>query len=179
MTKLPIARNTDLVVQNVGKELLLYDLKSNKAYNLNSTSALIYQHCDGKTTFSDLNLKYRHLSDDIIYFALAELKCENLIMGEYRSQLTAMSRRDVLKKVGLASMMALPLVSSVVAPQAVNAQSCQPKGTFLACAIANGDVITSVCEPLKQKCCSNEFSFGVGGFGVFGCADNEAACNCL
>ena len=51
MNKLPIARNKDIVVQTLDKEVLIYDLNTHKAYNLNETSSIVYQACDGKTSF--------------------------------------------------------------------------------------------------------------------------------
>lgn len=51
MNYLPLARMNDLVVQNLDTEVLIYDLKINKAFNLNETLKIIYEACDGKTTF--------------------------------------------------------------------------------------------------------------------------------
>ena len=38
MNILPFARTADIVVQTLGEEILIYDLNTNKAYNLNETS---------------------------------------------------------------------------------------------------------------------------------------------
>jgi hypothetical protein len=61
MNKLPIARNADIVVQTLGKEVLIYDLNTHKAYNLNETSAIVYQACDGKTLFDELREKHKFI----------------------------------------------------------------------------------------------------------------------
>ena len=44
----PSTRKSDIVVQKTGEEVLIYDLKVDKAFCLNETSALIWQACDGK-----------------------------------------------------------------------------------------------------------------------------------
>lgn len=124
MNELPIARTRDLVVQQLSNEILIYDLAAHKAYCLNETSSTVYKACDGKTLLSELKAKSK-LSDEIIYLALEELKKENLIEEgrPWTSPFAAMSRREVIRKVGLASVIALPVVSSLVAPAAVHAAS--------------------------------------------------------
>jgi Cys-rich repeat protein len=122
MQKLPIARNTNIIEQESGKEVLIYDLKTHRFFNLNETSAIIYRACDGITTFADLKSKHK-LTDDLIYFALDELK-RNDLLGDYQSEhFGNLSRRAVIKKVGLASMIALPVITGMVAPLPVNAAS--------------------------------------------------------
>jgi hypothetical protein len=124
MNKLPLVRSRDIVIQSLGKEVLIYDLNTHKAYNLNETSSIVYQACDGRTSFSELKAK-NNLTDEIIYLALDELKKENLIEESegYDSPFAGMSRREVIRKVGFASMIALPVISSMVAPTAAMAQS--------------------------------------------------------
>lgn len=120
---LPRSRNTDVVVNELGDELLVYDLTIHKAYNLNRTSSIVYQACGDGLTFDELKKKHK-FTDDLIYLALDELKENNLLENtDYTSSLTNLSRREAIRKVGLASMIALPLISSLVAPKAVDAQS--------------------------------------------------------
>ncbi|HEY3136750.1 MAG TPA: twin-arginine translocation signal domain-containing protein, partial [Blastocatellia bacterium] len=40
-----------------------------------------------------------------------------------------LSRRDVIRKVGLAAAVALPLITTVVSPKAIQAATCSPNGT--------------------------------------------------
>ena len=44
--------------------------------------------------------------------------------------INSLNRRDLIKRVGFASAIALPLISSVVAPSAINAMSCTGPGTL-------------------------------------------------
>ena len=122
MSKLPKARIQDLVVQESGKELLLYDLKTNKVFCLNETSAVVYQACDGKTTFADLKGQI-NFSDELMFLALAELNRENLLAEDYNSPYEGMSRRQAVKKIGFSALIALPIITSIVAPVAGASQS--------------------------------------------------------
>ena len=76
--KLPKARTEDLLEQNLKDETLIYDLVSNKAFNLNETSTIVYKACNRVTTFEELKQKHR-FSNDFIYLALDELKRNNLL----------------------------------------------------------------------------------------------------
>src|ERR1041384_5219890 len=49
-----LARQKDLVVQELPDELMIYDLKAHKAHCLNNTAALVWHHCDGKTTTAEM-----------------------------------------------------------------------------------------------------------------------------
>lgn len=121
---LPKSRTDNIVIQNLPKEVLIYDLLTNKAFCLNETSSIIFNACDGKTSFSQLKSK-SELTDDVIFLALDELKRADLLEknADYSSPFAGMSRREVIRKVGLSSLVALPLISTLVAPTAVNAQS--------------------------------------------------------
>lgn len=121
--KLPPARTADIIVQEAGIELLVYDLTIHRAYHLNKTSKIIYHYCDGKTSFDEL--KSRHnFTDDLIFLALEQLEKENLLLtGHFGPRLKKhVSRRTVTAQIGL-SLAALPVITSLVAPTAAVAQS--------------------------------------------------------
>lgn len=120
--RLPQARNTDLIEQETDKELLIYDLRNNRAYNLNETSKNVFQACDGKTFLADFKRRYQY-TDDLINLALDELQRNDLIQKDYVSPLAGIARREVIKRIGLATMFALPIITSIVAPTSAHAQS--------------------------------------------------------
>jgi hypothetical protein len=127
----PKARRENLVVQELNGEVLIYDLDKHKAFCLNESSALIWQACDGSRDVSEIrNLLGKQLNstvnDDFIWLALDQLKKENLIENkdEITVDFNGMSRREVIRKVGLASLVALPVIASLVSPVAAQAVSC-------------------------------------------------------
>ena len=126
----PQARHENLVVQEFKNELLIYDLSAHKAFSLNETSALIWQSCDGNNSAADISraiskkLK-QPISEDFVRLALGDLKKENLLANgeEIETGFAGMSRREAIRRIGLASLVALPVISSLVVPTAAAAAS--------------------------------------------------------
>lgn len=156
MNNLPLARNKNIVVQNLAREILIYDLAEDRAFYLNETLALVYQACDGTTSFDKLKSKYS-FNDDVIYLALDDLKRENLLEknADYLSPFVGMSRREAIRKVGMASMIALPLISGLTAPTAANAAS----GVAVACT-APANTICLCPNGTVDSCGAGSTNFG-------------------
>jgi hypothetical protein len=126
----PVARKSGLVVQEMPDEVLVYDLDSNKAHCLNQSAAMIWRSCDGTNSVSEIaklvgaqaNGK---VTEDFVWLAIDQLSENNLLERQLASNFQGQSRREVIKKIGLASMIAIPVIASLVAPQsALAAQSC-------------------------------------------------------
>lgn len=117
--KLPEIRR-NLLVQELSNELLIYNSDTNSSYCLNSTAKTVFNACNGTDTFEDLK---SHLPEDVIYLSLDELQRNNLLGGGYSSPFLGMNRREVIRKIGFASMIALPVISSLIAPSSANAAS--------------------------------------------------------
>ena len=147
MTNYPQSRKANIVVQELENEVLIYDLTINKAFCLNQTSALVYELADGTKTVSEIsNLMSKKLktlvSEDLVWLALDGLKKDNLLENADKvpNHFAGLSRREIIKRVGLASMAMLPIISSVVAPNAAMAQSgCAANGA--ACTFANNTIL--------------------------------------
>jgi hypothetical protein len=120
--KLPQSRNENIVVQHLDKEVLIYDTRANKAYCLNATAAAVFNACGNNQAFNDLKGE-TNFTDDLIYLTLDGLKKNNLLEDDYISPLVGLSRRDVIRKIGFASLVALPVISLLVAPTATGAAS--------------------------------------------------------
>lgn len=126
----PIARKTGIVIQEVPDEVLVYDLDANKAHCLNQTAALIWKSCDGSRSITDIakrveSLAGGNINDDFVWLAIDQLNENNLLEHEISSSFSGMSRRDVIKKIGLSTMIAVPIIASLAAPQSAMANvSC-------------------------------------------------------
>ena len=145
----PKARKENLVVQELDGEVLIYDLNTNKAFCLNEASALVWQACDGNKDVSEIRKSLGKqlnstVNDDFVWLALDQLKKENLIEseGEISTPFDGLSRREIIRKVGLATLVALPIVSSLVAPMAVHAASVCASGS---CRCPNATPATGNC----------------------------------
>ncbi|MEK7725330.1 MAG: PqqD family protein, partial [Acidobacteriota bacterium] len=170
-------RNENIVVQDFANEILIYDLKTNKAYCLNETSAIIWQMCDGNRTITEIadlmSVKLKTLvSEELVWLTVYELKREDLLENDSETErfLNSVSRRELIRKAGLASMIALPLVNSIIAPSAAQAasagsvallnactttQECQ---SGLTCATCTGGTCNS-----PQVCCTGSGTIGTNG----------------
>lgn len=99
--QLSAARTANLIEQDLGNELLIYDLRINKACSLNETSAIVYKAC-GEWSFEDLKREYK-FTDDLIHFALDELDRRRLLENYRSGHFSGMNRREVVKRVDLAN----------------------------------------------------------------------------
>lgn len=131
----PKSRQENIVVQDLQDETLIYDLTTDKAFCLNETSSFVWQNCDGEKEVGQiaegLARKNRQpVNEDIVWLAIEQLRADNLLSdAEISADVFAgMNRREIIKKVGLATMIALPVVFGLTAPTAVHAASCSAVG---------------------------------------------------
>ena len=141
---LPRKREQQLVIDELPDEVLIYDLDRHKAHCLNQTAALVWQRCDGNSTPSQiarrLTRKLRaHFNEDLVWLALRQLERLHLLEQSISlpHKFLGMSRRQMIRNLGLAAAVAVPLVTSIVAPTAAEASTCvssgQPCSTSIMC----------------------------------------------
>ena len=121
-----MARQNGIVVQEMPDEVLVYDLDSNKAHCLNSSAAQVWKSCDGSNTVADIVKQFDgKVTEDFVWLAIDQLNENGLLQNEIAPRFAGQSRRQVLKTIGLASMVAIPVIASLVAPSsAMAAVSC-------------------------------------------------------
>lgn len=127
-SELPAARTAGIVVQDAPSEVLVYDMESDKAHCLNQTAASVWRACDGKTSVGEIaellsSTAGGKVSEDMVWLALDQLSEHNLLQSSITTKFEGESRRSVIKKIGFASMVALPVIASLVAPQSVLASA--------------------------------------------------------
>lgn len=132
----PRARAEGLVVREVADEVLVYDLARHRAVCLNRPAALVWRSCDGRTTVAEMA---RALADVLgaagvaggaVWLALERLGRDHLLLERVPSRARAgrMSRRELIRRAGVAAAASLPLIVSIVAPTPAQAVSCLPSG---------------------------------------------------
>ena len=124
----PVARKNGLVVQEVAGEILVYDLESNKAHCLNESAARVWNSCDGENSIHDLSLLFAgdlndSVAEEFIWLAIDQLREIDLLVQNELVKSNISSRREVIKKIGLGCVVALPIVASLVAPTSALASS--------------------------------------------------------
>jgi hypothetical protein len=132
---IPEARKEGLVVQELSGEVLVYDRERNKAHCLNSTAALVWGYCDGKTSVAQIARAIEGeinapVDEDVIWLGVEQLSKTHLLQESARlpEHKSGLSRREVMKRIGLAAAVALPVVTSIIAPTAAQAANCITSG---------------------------------------------------
>ena len=146
----PRARQEGLVVRELDGETLVYDLDAHRAHCLNETAAFVWRRCDGEHAPASIaaGLDYE---EEVVWHALEELWKLDLLEGdEAPVHEKVISRRLLLKRIGVTAAVALPLAATIAVP-AASAGSCTP--TCGACED------TSTCCP-GLTCCSSQCKTG-------------------
>ena len=160
---IPIARRNDLVIQELEDEILVFDTKTNKAHCLNLTASTVWKFCDGKNTVSDINKLFEvrtgaEIPENLIWLAIDQLNERELLEEKFELRFAGQSRREILKKIGLVTVVSLPIVASLTAPTAVMATACS--GTVSNCTgCVNGTQCMTPSIPngmcVAQTCVAN------------------------
>ena len=192
----PLARFESIIVQELKDEILVCDTKSNRVFCLNQTAGEVWKLCDGKTDVRQIAEKMTkklraNVGEEMVLFSLEELSRENLLARKVSTKelFANVPRREVIRKIGLSSMIALPLITAVTMPKAVQAQSgCPAPGG--GGPIPNGCPCLD-CSECESGCCFGGVCAGAGlcvtpavcavdsdcPCGLFCCAPGNPTCN--
>ena len=123
----PLSKREDVVIQELPGELLIYDLSNDRAFCLNETSAYVWKHADGEKSVAELRRLMERdfkaaVREDLIWLALEQLGRDGLMETETAAEFVGVSRREVIRQIGLSSLIALPLIASLASP--VHAVGC-------------------------------------------------------
>src|SRR5438132_827225 len=125
----PQARKEGLLVQDLPEEVLVYDLDRHKAHCLNKTAALIWKHCNGRTSVSEIARRLEKslgssIDEDVVWCALSQLEKDHLLEEKVAWPLgmERISRRTLMRRIGIAAVL-LPAITTIVAPTAMAANS--------------------------------------------------------
>lgn len=179
--KQPVARQAGLIIQELPEEVLVYDAENDRAHCLNTSAALVWKYCDGARTAADIAaVLSRELNapvkEEFVWLALDQLEKESLLeqqqqqeaaqtaveaatAGQFSLKALGVSRREVIKRIGLASVVALPIVTSLLNPMSAKAGLCNVPCTVgnpapALCATATAPncqevcLSTAVCRPV-------------------------------
>ncbi len=111
MQKMPQARRSGLIIQELDSEILIYDQDTNKAHCLNHTAAKVWKYCDGETTLADAcSALSRDLEtpvdEKLVWYAVDQFSKDNLLEKEIEPPafiIAGMNRRQMVRTLGLGS----------------------------------------------------------------------------
>jgi hypothetical protein len=150
------ARTEGLLVHPLEDEVLVYDLARHKAHCLNQASATVWKHCDGTHSVVDLaRAVTRELDiafdEQMVWLALVQLDKARLLEQRIGpgSGAAKITRREVIKRVGLAAAISVPLISSIISPTPAQAATCVAKGGACTSSL---QCCSKVCNTGTHKC---------------------------
>jgi hypothetical protein len=145
----PVARKKSLIVKELANETLVYDLESDKAHCLNETAMRVWKNCDGRQTIAQMCESIARetnapLPEEMAWLALELLEQFKLLETPVTqpSRFSGMSRRQMIRLVGTAAI-AVPVITSIVAPRPAQAQSLLPPGS---CCTSPGQCASGSCN---------------------------------
>ena len=181
----PVARDMALVVEELGDELLIYDLKVKNAHCLTPVAARVWRLCDGRTAPEAMATQLGIEASEV-RFAIDELeRCD--LLQTLRVKKGGLSRRDFGLKVTkvAAATAAVPLILSIAAPavaatesQAARCNAFGPNGVG-DCATCNqptgNNTLCCCCHDPFQDFNGNPWT---GGSNLKLCAADATQCCC-
>jgi hypothetical protein len=162
----PLARSEDLIVEELGDEVLVYDAKAHRGHSLTPAAAKVWRSCDGRTSAEELRATLG-LESDTVDRALDELSACDLLEATPTIAADGATRREAtlkLAKVGAVAAVA-PLVFSVAsASAATTASGCATRTSCSTCNAAGCCWCINVPGPdrcvLNSSACTALSRFG-------------------
>jgi hypothetical protein len=125
---LPVARQSDLHVEDVGDDLVVYDHRTQAAHSLNAAAAYVWELCDGTRSATRIADAARAAglpwTEATIADAISQLQAKDLLETAAANSRPRISRR-VLTKAAVAAL--VPTIISIATPAAALALS-SPQG---------------------------------------------------
>jgi hypothetical protein len=125
------------VVQELPGETLVYDSERHQAHCLNQSAALLWKMCDGEKSVPEIARQLGKelgtpVDETTVWYGLKQLAKFHLLEEEVAPPqvVLGMSRRDFVRKAGITAAIAIPVISTIVAPTAASAASCLPTGSM-------------------------------------------------
>lgn len=122
----PMARTEDILVESLGDEVLIYDLRTHEATCLNASAALVWDLCDSQRTIADIldEVGNAEVTEHHIADLLDQLRDKNLLEDDDTPAAHGAgappSRRFFLGHAAAASVV-LPALMSTMVPKAAQA----------------------------------------------------------
>jgi len=114
----PVARRSGLVVRELSGEVLVYDTASHRAHCLNRIAGEVFRHADGTRTVDGIAALVGgdEVGEEVVRAAFADLAAAGLLEETAGTASRGLTRREVVRRVGIGAAVFLPAVVSVLAP---------------------------------------------------------------
>lgn len=120
-----MARTEGLIVQPAGKEIVVYEIATDRASALSETASVVFRLCDGTR---DVRQIAAEIGQDVklVNAALDGIARANLLENSHEFRMprgSRPSRRELMRKAGLTAAAAIPLVTTILSPSPAAAVS--------------------------------------------------------
>ena len=189
----PLARSKDLIIEELGEELLVYDTETDRAHCLSREAAVVWRRCDGRTPAEGLRMQL-NMDAETVARALAELEACELLEAPLEPTLDVVhssgtTRREAATKAvkvgtGLAVgslilSQAAPAGAQAVSPafcagiQTNDCGTCEQNDCCCCTPGTNNPAATQTCAATFDLCCAQTPPAGVGpaGTNVSNCSE--------
>ena len=139
-TRKPKARTAELLVEELGEEVLVYDQRTDQVHCLSSAAQQVWRACDGETPVEELGSRL-NLDSELVAHALGELEACGLLDEDAADSLTRREATGRLAKIGAAAA-AAPLIYSIAAPAPAAAATL---ATCFATGACNASLTSGTC----------------------------------
>ncbi len=158
----PEVRCDDLFVEATEEGLIIYDLERHQIHALNGPASQIFRSSDGKTPLGDYPQLAPDLHDPranvaVVEYGLHRLSQKRLLTAPFTSHLTRRQLLASVRALGVASApFILPVISTIVAPTPLSAQSTVASCIGNPGACLTGPIATSeICAALGVPGCGS------------------------
>jgi Coenzyme PQQ synthesis protein D (PqqD) len=145
-----------VIARQLDQETLIVDEKTNTAHCLNATASRVWELCDGENSVGamirDLSQRsLRTLSETVVWMALGQIRKAGLLPKEpaFPDRPKFVSRRELVRNMGVSAALALPMVTTILLPTAAQAASCRHN---LAPCTSNAQCCSGLCSPVAHVC---------------------------
>src|SRR5439155_7999448 len=127
-------KRKDAIVRQLSDEFLVYDEETNRAHCLSRTAADVWKLCNGGKSVAEIIRTMKQskspVDEKVIWMTICRLEKSGLLLTRNLAarEEILLSRRAVLRKMGVASALAFPLVDSILVQTLVVATICRAPG---------------------------------------------------
>ncbi len=147
---LPRQRTQGLIIKRLPEEVLVYDQDRDRAHCLNQSAAAVWEQCDGQTTAAEIARSIQNqtgaiVGEEVVWLALEQLGRDHLLEErvQWPANIPAMTRREAVRRISIGAAVAIPLVTSIIAPTPAQAATCVASGGFCT---ANTQCCSGLCH---------------------------------
>jgi hypothetical protein len=117
-------KRKEAMVRQLADEFVVYDQQSKRAHCLNQTAGEVWGLCDGRTSIGAMIQKLGTDKRTAVWMALEEIEKAGLLENPLaESEEADLARRNMIRKMGIAAAIAVPVIASVLVPTPARAAS--------------------------------------------------------